>query len=91
MIFFNLFHLNFAGGLLFILWQLTIAVQGYMGYGTAYRLTKANGDNGLSLFGWLLLTNLAALIPGLGVWMWLKFRNLGAPYKTPDQLKDWKD
>ena len=57
------------------LWQVLIAVQVCFGYGTAYRLTKKGGDNGVSLFGWLLVMNLAAIIPGLGIYLWQKYRD----------------
>ena len=53
-----------------ILWYIVTLVQMVMGYGTAYRLTKNGGDNGLALFGWLLVMELAALVPGLGIWLW---------------------
>ncbi|MCL2855847.1 MAG: hypothetical protein FWE21_09560 [Defluviitaleaceae bacterium] len=56
------------------LWWVCVVVQNYLGFGTAYRLTKAGGDNGLALFGWLFLTNLASLVPGLGFWLWHKYR-----------------
>jgi len=63
------------GVLLWLAWGVIAVVQQFMGYGTAYRLTKANGDNGLALFGWLILMNFAAAIPGLGIWLWLKYRD----------------
>jgi len=58
--------------LLYYLWLLCNIVQGFMGFGTAYRLTKNGGDNGVALWGWLLLMSLAALIPGLGIYLWIK-------------------
>ena len=57
---------------LFILWYVFIIIQMFMGYGTAYRKTKANGDNGVALFGWMIVYNLAAMIPGLGIYLWNK-------------------
>ena len=39
-------------------------IQAFLNYGTAYRLTSANGRNGVSLFGWLLGLGLASIIPG---------------------------
>ena len=65
---------------LILLYQILVIVQGFLGYGTAYRLTKRGGDNGVSLFGWMFLTSLAALIPGLGIWLWQKYRE---EEKTP--------
>ena len=49
-------------------------VQQWLAYGTAYRLTRAGGDDGLSLYGWLFLMRLAALVPGLGFYLWWKYR-----------------
>ena len=85
----------FLGGglmmfLLFIWWAIII-VQSFFAYGTAYRLTKKGGDNGVALFGWLLLMNLAASIPGLGIWLWLRHREGPGryghlpPHERPDE------
>ena len=57
-----------------ILWQVSIAVQGILSYGTAYRLTKKGGDNGVSLFGWFIVLGLASVVPGLGVYLWFLYR-----------------
>lgn len=62
--------------LLLIIWEIVIAVQSILSYGTAYRLTKRGGDNGVSLFGWFFVMGLASLVPGLGVYLWLKYRNI---------------
>lgn len=59
-----------------ILWYIVIIVQGIMSYGTAYRLTKNGGDNGVSLFGWFFVLGFASLIPGLGIYLWLRYREL---------------
>lgn len=61
---------------LIILWQLIVMVQSFFAYGTAYRLTKNGGDNGVSLFGWFFLLELASLIPGLGIYLWFKYRDM---------------
>lgn len=61
---------------LVILWQLIVMVQSFFAYGTAYRLTKNGGDNGVSLFGWFFLLELASLIPGLGIYLWFKYRDM---------------
>ena len=58
--------------IVFIAWYIIVAVQGLMAYGTAYRKTKANGDNGVSLVGWLFVYGLAASIPFLGYYLWKK-------------------
>lgn len=57
---------------IFFAWYVLIIVQGFFAYGTAYRKTKANGDNGVSLFGWLLVYGLAALVPYLAIHQWKK-------------------
>ena len=57
------------------LYYIVITVQMFFSYGTAYRLTKRGGDNGVSLFGWLFVMNLAALVPGLGIWLWFRYKD----------------
>jgi hypothetical protein len=63
-------------GLFSFAWYIVTMVQGFMAYGTAYRLTRRGGDNGLALFGWLFVMGLAAAIPGLGIYLWYKYRNI---------------
>jgi len=63
------------GGIIFVIWYIIVMVQTFLAYGTAYRLTKLNGDNGVSLFGWMLLMSLASAIPGLGIFLWYRFRD----------------
>jgi len=58
------------------LWQIFFIIQMVFSYGTAYRLTKTGGDDGVSLYGWLLLMSFASLIPGLGIYLWNKYRYL---------------
>ena len=60
--------------ILFVLWYIVTPVQMFMAYGTAYRLTKKGGDSGAALFGWLLLFELAAIIPGLGIYLWVHYK-----------------
>lgn len=55
---------------LFCIW----IIQAFLNYGTAYRLTSANGRNGVSLFGWWLGLSLASIIPGIGIYLWKKYR-----------------
>jgi len=62
--------------ILIYLWYLIVLIQGFLGYGTAYRLTRYGGDNGVALFGWMLLMGLASAIPGLGIYLWFKYREL---------------
>ncbi len=50
-------------------------VQVFLSYGTAYRLAKTHGDNGVSLFGWFICCGLASIIPGLGIYLWFRYRN----------------
>ena len=62
-------------GYLFVLvWYIIEIVQLFLANGTAYRFAKKGGDNGVSLFGWLIVFRLAALIPGLGFYFWYKYR-----------------
>lgn len=56
--------------LIFIIWYIIAIVQAFLGLGTAYRKTKANGDNGVSLYGWIIVYGLAALVPYLGFYLW---------------------
>ena len=63
------------GIFLLVIWWIVAIIQGFLSYGTAYRLTKRGGDNGLALFGWLYLMSLVALIPGLGFYMWSKYKD----------------
>ena len=57
-------------------WRILALVQVFLGYGTAYRLTRAGGNNGVSLCGWMFVMSLAAAVPGLGVYLWWKYRYL---------------
>lgn len=59
-----------------ILWQLVTFIQGLLSYGTIYRLTKNGGDNGVSLFGWTIVFGVVSMIPGLGVYLWIRYRNI---------------
>jgi len=61
---------------LVVVWQIVYIVQGFLAYGTAYRLTKRGGDNGVSFFGWMLVHGLVAAIPGIGIYFWYKYRDL---------------
>ena len=60
---------------LLILWYIVVGIQSILSYGTAYRLTKKGGDNGVSLFGWFIVLNLASAIPGLGIYLWHRYRD----------------
>lgn len=55
--------------LLVLLWEICILVQAYLGFGSAYRLTKKGGDDGVALFGWMAAMSFIALIPGLGIYL----------------------
>lgn len=59
--------------LLFACYILVI-VQGFLAYGTAYRVAKSGGNDGFALFGWLLVFQAAAMVPGLGIYFWQKHR-----------------
>ena len=56
--------------------MIVLYVQYFLAIGTAYRLTKNGGDNGISLFGWMLVLGLASVIPGLGIYLWVRYRNI---------------
>ncbi|MDR0311788.1 MAG: hypothetical protein LBJ21_09395 [Acidobacteriota bacterium] len=59
-----------------IMWYIISAVQMLLAYGTAYRLTKRGGDNGLALFGWFFVIGFASMIPGLGIYLWSKYKHI---------------
>jgi len=61
-----------VGALLLVLWYVVAIIQSILAYGTAYRYTQRGGDNGVALWGWMLAFGLAALIPGLGYYLWRK-------------------
>jgi len=63
------------GNFIYFLWIICTFVQTFMAYGTAYRFTKRGGDNGIALFGWMIVFSLAAMIPGLGIWLWVKYKD----------------
>lgn len=63
-------------GIIGALWYIVSVVQSFLAFGTAYRLTKNGGDNGVSLWGWMLVLNLASLIPGLGIYLWFKYKDI---------------
>ena len=63
------------GTLLVFLWYIVTFVQTILAYGTAYRFTKAGGDNGVALFGGLFLLSFASWIPGLGIFLWYQYRD----------------
>lgn len=58
--------------LITLAWTVFYYVQQFLAFGTAYRAAKRGGDNGVSLFGWLIVYSLAAFVPGLGVYLWSK-------------------
>ncbi|MDR1083089.1 MAG: zinc ribbon domain-containing protein [Coriobacteriales bacterium] len=64
--------------LIVVVWYVITYVQMFLSYGTAYRWAKGGGDNGLSLFGWMLVFGLASCIPGLGLYLWFKYRYLNS-------------
>lgn len=63
------------GGFFVFLWRIIAFVQGLLAFGTAYRLTKRGGDNGVALWGWFFVLELASIIPGLGIYLWYKYRD----------------
>ena len=63
------------GWFIIFAWNVLTLVQVILGYGTAYRLTKGGGDNGVSLFGWMIVMSLASAVPGLGIYLWNKYKD----------------
>lgn len=59
-----------------VVWRILIIVQLFLSYGTSYRLTKNGDGNGVSLFGWSTLLCLASVVPGLGIYLWVKCKDL---------------
>ena len=57
------------------LWYLTLIIQIFLAYGTAYRLTRDGGNNGVALWGWMFVMSLASMVPGLGFYLWYRFRD----------------
>ena len=77
--------------IILLIWYVVWIVQAIMGYGTAYRKTKANGDNGVSLFGWMIVyCSLAALVPGLGIYLWIKSKEPQQPMPQYGQPQQWQ-
>ena len=64
------------GSLIWLTWYVLVIVQSFLAYGTAYRRTKIGGDDGVALYGWVLVYSLAAIIPGLGIYLWKKSKEL---------------
>ena len=65
----------YSSPIMFI-WYIAYVIQIFFSYGTAYRYTKNGGDNGVALFGWMLVFMLASIIPGLGIYLWHKSKKL---------------
>jgi hypothetical protein len=61
--------------ILVLLWRIIVIIQNILSFGTAYRLTKNGGDNGVSLFGWMFVLGIASLVPGLGIYLWVKYKD----------------
>jgi hypothetical protein len=68
------FGINVFIVVLLFAWYILMFVQMFLGYGTAYRLTKMGGDNGVALVGWMFVMSFASLVPGLGLYLWHKYR-----------------
>ncbi len=62
--------------IILFIWYAFYFVQAIMGYGTAYRKTKAGGDDGVALFGWMILfSGIVSIVPGLGIYFWVKSKD----------------
>jgi len=53
-----------------------VAVQEIFSLGTALRLTKYEGGDGIDLWKWRFKLGFASLIPGVGIYLWYKYRDL---------------
>ncbi len=73
---------------LLVIWNIVYIVQIFFAYGTAYRYTKKGGDNGIALFGWMLVFALASLVPGLGIYLWFKSKKEEDTYNPPANKSD---
>lgn len=62
--------------MLIILWRIVVIIQEFLAFGTAYRLTKSGGDNGVALWGWFFILSLASIVPGLGIYLWYKYKEV---------------
>ncbi len=73
----NLLFQMIGGGffIAYLVWMVLTIVQNILNYGTAYRLTKRGGDNGIALYGWILVMSLASFVPGLGLYLWFRYRH----------------
>jgi hypothetical protein len=60
---------------IYLIWSIIYVIQAFFGYGTAYRFTRDRGNNGVALVGWLIVFTLAAIVPGLGIYLWAKYRD----------------
>jgi len=56
-------------------WYIITIVQSFFAYGTAYRFTKKGGDDGVALCGWSIVFGFASFVPGLGIYLWYKYKN----------------
>lgn len=55
-----------------LIYAILVLVQSFMAFGTAYRWTRNMDGNGIVLFFCLLLCQLMAWVPGLGIFLWVK-------------------
>jgi hypothetical protein len=83
--------MRFYDSPILLIWYIVYIVQAFFAYGTAYRYTKNGGDNGVALFGWLLLFGLASIIPGLGIYLWYKSKKEDEVNQSTDNDQADKD
>ncbi|MCL2361739.1 MAG: hypothetical protein FWC73_08010 [Defluviitaleaceae bacterium] len=57
-----------------LVWIIITVVQFLLGHWPAFRLLRQQDNNGLSLFGWLIAMCVAAFVPGLGFFLWHRYR-----------------
>jgi len=68
----ELLAIGWFGLVILILWYVITIIQSFLAYGTAYRKTKKGADDGIALFGWMIVYGLAATVPFLGYYLWKK-------------------
>jgi len=77
-------------GFIFWIWAIIVFIQTFLNFGTAYRLTKRGSDSGIALWGWLLVLNWAAAVPGLCIYLWHKYKDEGNDYtNSKKDISEW--
>ena len=69
-----------------IVYWIIVAVQGVLVFWAAYNAAKLYGDDAPDFYMRRAVYGLAAFIPGLGFWLWFKYRDDGG-----DRNRDMRD